>query len=584
MLRRLSAALAALMLVGSASAAPLVTEDFNYATGQLKVVGAPLWDDHGVSATNPQLVVGTSLTYPGLTTSFGSSTFTNNGEDVSLGGFSITGSGAGETAYYSAIVTFTSTGTGTTTGDYFMHFNDGTQLGTAFRGRVFARSVVVGSTFQIGLQYGSSATNLTYGSTVLPINTPFLIVLKLTSTPGTSNDTAAVFINPVLGGAEPTPEVSVVSSDVTSQDFTNLVAVAIRQGTAANAPAGAFDYIRVGTTWADVTSSNIVATPVQYTAAPASLSGGTTVDVAVDTVPVSVSTVINATTGTVTIDAVNITGSGLWTAAPGNPTSVAVGTTASLSFLYTPTVNDGATAAATASVVTSTNNPTSFTVTLSGRTVVDSSISAFKALLEAGTAGTATYKMTGFVNSNNLVSGGDGFAFQDLIDGSPATRGMSAFDLPNTFLSTGNMPAVGDEVLFYGTTASFRGLAEVVPTRAFSVLSSGATIVPAPINGTAMSDANESVLVIVDDAIVPVGTFGPAGVSVTVEDDSTSTFTMRLQTVAAITYNGLGIPLDMTGVVGQFDVTNPIAGGTGYQLQPRYVSEVPVEASSFVIE
>src|SRR5438067_2083298 len=139
------------------------------------------------------------------------------------------------TAYYSAVINLSAA---QATGDYFLHLIDGLQTSGAFRGRLFAKSSGVG--YVLGIRYGSTDT-VVYDTTVLPFNTSEFVVVKLTSIAGLTNDTASLFINPTLGQpSEPAATVTTTQIDA-NQDWGNIDFIAIRQGTAANAPTGTVD-------------------------------------------------------------------------------------------------------------------------------------------------------------------------------------------------------------------------------------------------------------------------------------------------------------------------------------------------------
>src|SRR4029450_8736330 len=82
--------------------------------------------------------------------------------------------------------------------------------------------------------------------------TTYLVVVSYQFNGGASNDVAKVWINPVIGGAEPTQDA--ISTNIGVTDATSIQRFFIRQD-AANATAGslAVAELRVGTTWASVT-------------------------------------------------------------------------------------------------------------------------------------------------------------------------------------------------------------------------------------------------------------------------------------------------------------------------------------------
>ena len=114
----------------------------------------------------------------------------------------------------------------------------------------------IGKLFQQN-NYGIEASGLGSGSAV-PTSTPVdattrLLVYSLVSVGG--NTTASLFIDPTIGGADPTT----ADATVTRPDFV-LDTIRIQAGTTSPAQY-AFDEVRLGTTFADVTPSNAVVIP-----------------------------------------------------------------------------------------------------------------------------------------------------------------------------------------------------------------------------------------------------------------------------------------------------------------------------------
>ncbi len=248
----------------------LLTEQFNYtSTGTLAgdsiikisgtttgVNGNAVWKGHnGYSAnvpTNPQLQTATSLTYATYPTLGGAASFTTTGLDINATFASQ--NTAGTSVYSSFILNLT---TAQAAGDYFFNLGQTTSLAqpwnvSFFTTRVFARSS--GTGFQLG--FTRTTTAPTYGTTIYPFGTPIFIVVKHTFVTGTTNDIASMYIysSGLPPNTEPTPDFNITTE--TGTDPTEVSKVMIRQGTAT--PTGQVDYIRVGTTWADVTSAPVV--------------------------------------------------------------------------------------------------------------------------------------------------------------------------------------------------------------------------------------------------------------------------------------------------------------------------------------
>ena len=219
--------------------AQLLTDDFSATTlpYSLTLQG---WAAHSGAGTNTINASLPNLTYSGLGTTGGSASLVSSGEDINRA-FSPQTSGS---VYTSMLINVSAA---QATGDYFFHFG-GATIGSTFASRLYIRSATDG--FQLGLSKTSDPSP-TYASATYQLNTTYLVVVKYTVVAGATNDVADLFIQPVLGQAEPTPDVTKTS---TAGDLTTIGTIALRQGGATLAPTVRVDYIRVGTTWSDVTS------------------------------------------------------------------------------------------------------------------------------------------------------------------------------------------------------------------------------------------------------------------------------------------------------------------------------------------
>jgi hypothetical protein len=124
------------------------------------------------------------------------------------------------------------------TGDYALHLSDG---GTNnFNARVFFKSS--GAGYVMAFSTGTSATP-TYGATVLPFGTLTHILARYDFVSGLTNDTGALFVNPITNdGSGDTPYVAATTAGT---DAVTLAAVALRQGATANAPTLTVDDLKV---------------------------------------------------------------------------------------------------------------------------------------------------------------------------------------------------------------------------------------------------------------------------------------------------------------------------------------------------
>jgi len=231
----------ALAFVQAAAAQPVVlyTTNFNsptYTDGPLNNVdpnsttapGQDNWLNTSSGATgsflNPISVSNTATN--------GIVSLTTNGQDVRRQ-FTAVNSGS---VFFDADVTVTAA---QAAGDYALHFTDG---GTsAFFGRTFIRSS--GTGFQLGISRAATVTNLTYGTTVLPFNTPLHLLVRYDLVPGLTNDTAALYVNPsTMDGSTDTPYATAFSEGT---DATSIAAIGLRQGALANSATLTVDNLRV---------------------------------------------------------------------------------------------------------------------------------------------------------------------------------------------------------------------------------------------------------------------------------------------------------------------------------------------------
>jgi len=236
----------------------LLNEDFSYAVGNLLTING--WTAHSGTGTNNIAVSSSSISYPGyLSSGIGDETsLAASGQDIN---HTFTNQTAGS-VYASLLVNVTAA---TITGDYFFHFCQvgGASAGT-FDGRVFVKKDASNN-----LSFGISKASGTviYSSFSYSLNTTYLVVLKYTFNPTASDDVVYLFINPALNAVE--PSALLTSTDVAA-DLTGAIAIALRQGAAANGAALKLDGIRVATTWADIVGavSSGVNDPTSVTATP----------------------------------------------------------------------------------------------------------------------------------------------------------------------------------------------------------------------------------------------------------------------------------------------------------------------------
>jgi len=240
----------------SLNAQTLFIENFDYPAGDS--IGAHWWTSHSGSGTNPITVTSPGLTYSGyIGSGIGNAvTMTISGEDENK---SFTSQDNGS-VYCAFMVKVTST---QVTGDYFIHFIQSPTTSNVFVSKVFAKKDTssTSTSFAFGISKRNNSATATYTGFNYSLNTTYLIIFKYTfNTATTTDDICYLFINPVINGSEPTPDLT--SAVETIPDATNIDLIAIRQGTASAAPSQVIDGIRVTNSWASLTSVNNITTTV----------------------------------------------------------------------------------------------------------------------------------------------------------------------------------------------------------------------------------------------------------------------------------------------------------------------------------
>ncbi|CAN5465367.1 hypothetical protein BH09SUM1_BH09SUM1_29620 [soil metagenome] len=228
-------------LTTAASAATLLTEDFNF-TGNLTANG---WAAHSGAGTQA-IDTTAGLTYTGYAGSGigNAANLDNTGEDDNrLLPAPITT--ASDT--YASFLVNIPTGT-TVTDGYFFHFgqNDAGVLNTSiFRGKTWTTTDGTGD-YELGFAYGGSVISKT--NLNLVFGTTYLVVVKYSFLTGTATDDTVsgwVFTG-TAPGTEPAPTVGPLANDATTEP-TNIGAIALRQFVATERVV--VDGIRVTTEW-----------------------------------------------------------------------------------------------------------------------------------------------------------------------------------------------------------------------------------------------------------------------------------------------------------------------------------------------
>jgi len=217
----------------------LLAEDFDYSTGLITAHG---WTNH--SGTNNPSVTTSSISYPGyLSSGVGNEVSLLSSQDGDVNRtFLAQNSGA---VYVSFLVNVTAA---TTTGDYFLNVSTNPFNTLYYRGRIYAK---IDGSNNLAFGIAQSTTSANYSSFTYALGTTYMIVLKYNMVSGLTNDVASIYINPALNSAEPVSG-WISNTDASGNDVSDIGSVALRQGSAANAPSLKIDGIRVATLWSDI--------------------------------------------------------------------------------------------------------------------------------------------------------------------------------------------------------------------------------------------------------------------------------------------------------------------------------------------
>jgi hypothetical protein len=231
----------------------LMYDNFDYPAGDSLIHHN--WLTQLTNLTNAILVSNEGLSYPGYPCSGigNGASIGTTGQDVFRGFTKQTLPGS--ILYMACLAKVTSA----TTGDVFIAFKESATSPTNanFRGRVWAK-VDASNNLAFGISKGAITAPATanYTNAVYSLNTTYLLVVKYKIIEGTTNDSAFLFVEPMLGGPEPEP--TVVATDMTPSDV-GLGSVLLRQGTTGSSPTVIVDGVRVARTWQHVLNISDIA-------------------------------------------------------------------------------------------------------------------------------------------------------------------------------------------------------------------------------------------------------------------------------------------------------------------------------------
>ncbi len=249
LLRGLVAACLIVACAFSASAAVLLTEDFDYTVGNrlgvdvedVTMLPSSVWCSYS-GTKDFILVVDDNLTcagYSDLATSKAVALPKNGGDDL----YSFSAITSGD-VYLSALVKIVAP-KNSTTADYFLSFGEANT--SSLNARLYAKSNADKTKLTLGVSKNTDAA--VYTTEEYAVGDVVLVVLKYSIVDGEKNDVVSLYINPTSDTTNPT-----LTCDATAaagkNDANKIASVNLRQGT--NTPNVIVDAIRVADTWADL--------------------------------------------------------------------------------------------------------------------------------------------------------------------------------------------------------------------------------------------------------------------------------------------------------------------------------------------
>lgn len=236
----------------SAQSQQLITENFDYTTDS--ALTSNNWIQITPAATPQIKVANIGLTYSGyILSGIGKAARVDTaGQDAYRDLFNSVTTGS---IYTSMMINVSKV---TNAGDYFFAYLPQNST-SGYTGRLYARAAGTGF-YKLGITKGSSnSETIVFSNDSFPLNTTSLLVIKYQYNIGNTNDSIMVY-NFTSGFPTTEPSVATLATiGGTTADATSLGRIALRQGTAANAPRLLVDGIRSATTWADLNAATSTA-------------------------------------------------------------------------------------------------------------------------------------------------------------------------------------------------------------------------------------------------------------------------------------------------------------------------------------
>lgn len=228
-------------------------EPFKITLGQL--AGQNSWTGNVVASGNGAQVINKPLAYSGLSTQ-ASSYSVSFGNQPSGGTQALGFTSQTTTVYASFLMQVSSLPLAIADSKYNFGFGSSSTGGT-FAGCMYVVPNVDGTAFELGFD-GNNSTPVPANTTTssFALNTTIMVVLAYTPSATSGSGTVSAWVNPAstsFGAAiAPTP----TFANVVGGKAATVASVFIRSGNATNPML--IDELRVGTTWSDVTSYNVV--------------------------------------------------------------------------------------------------------------------------------------------------------------------------------------------------------------------------------------------------------------------------------------------------------------------------------------
>lgn len=245
-----------ILFIGSTvKAQRLLTEDFNYAAGDLVTVSDTVWE-HLAGNTKPIQVMDGNLTYPGYATNPADTSrkirldSTTSNSEIVLTRFAKQDTGTVYASFLLSVLGNTNlTAHGNASGEYFASFLPASDNTKPLSGLTIRRGSASG-TFNLGIfSRIDSATSIVWGVRDYAVGDTLLVAIGYQVVAGDSNNVVKLWVNPPTNTSQPTPEAQGIDID-NGSDSLKISKLALYQN-GSHTPVCDIDAIKISTTWDD---------------------------------------------------------------------------------------------------------------------------------------------------------------------------------------------------------------------------------------------------------------------------------------------------------------------------------------------